>query len=163
MNNPDEIAPIPALTKELLVRCQNEGLVSYAGLLKDKPDVAAAIAAYPQHRQRYIKWTNAAPEWRNCSSMSAPVVAPNYEGIYRLDPNAPTQRKFWDNMDLTVGSSGVLSVRLPKPKNLGCYVTSCLAHKDCVGIWYEKDGVRTLRTDMNLAYGRIVGVRFEVD
>ena len=161
MNNPDETAPIPALTKELLARCRNEGLVSYAGLLKDNPDVAAAIAAHTRHRQRYIQWTNAAPEWRNCSSMSAPVVAPNYEGIYRLDPNAPTQRKFWDSTDVMVNQSGIASVCMPNGRN--CYVSSCLAHRGCVGIWYEKDGVRTLRTDMNLAYGRIVGVRFEVD
>ena len=162
MNNPDEIAPIPALTKELLARCRNEGLVSYAGLLTDKPDVAAAIAAHTRHRQRYIQWTNAAPEWRNCSSMSEPVVAPNYEGIYRLNPNAPTQRNFWDGTDVKVDRNGFVFVRL-RSGYYSC-VASCLANKDYIGIWYEKDGVKTLHADLNLpAYGMVVGVRFAED
>lgn len=163
MSYPNDIAPQAALTKELLARCQNEGLVSYAGLLKDKPDVAAAIAAHPQHRQRYIVWCNAKPEWvKTTDTTEPPCATPTLVGIYRLNPNAPTQRNFWDGTDVKVDRNGFVFVRL-RSGYYSC-VASCLANKDYIGIWYEKDGVKTLHADLNLpAYGMVVGVRFAED
>lgn len=152
---PKEEARIP-LTKSMLKECKNEDLLPFVVLERKFPHVARLIRYYQEFRQRCVRAGNNCSLWHD----EHPVPKIEWDGIYRLAPDAKTEPGYID-VNVTVNNSGILSVIAPNGK--GLYVTSCMAHEKCLGIWYEKDGKRELRTSMDLSFGRIVAVRFETE
>ena len=155
------------LTRELLLECQNDELVSFVGLQVHKPHVAAAIADHYVHRQRYNVSTL---DWESEVGVNHPGFrgTPRGEGIYRLDPALKTGPRTFD-VDVEPqkreknGSCGYEIVRHPVSKQPMC-VALCLAHPDCRGFWYVKpDGVKWLTTTLDVSFGKLIGVRFEIE
>lgn len=149
------------LTQSLLDECQNNDLVSYVGLQIKSPRVAAAIAEHYAWRQRFYPVTRT---WRKEVGPQDPefVGIPLGEGIYRLDPDAKIERNIVDVFALKQNLSGILSVELPNGKS--CCVSSCACHVDCRGFWYmQPNGIKMLKPNLSIVYGKLVGVRFEID
>lgn len=137
-----------AITKAMLARCQNELKQAFCALGED---VQKAMRDYLVCDVLSDKNT-----WESC-------LNPGWHGstVYRLSPDTPTEQE-WEELAVTSSQFGILAVsyKCMKYKDLTLYVSSCPSCPNFLGIIYLKNGIETLRTSVDAAFGTPVRVRF---
>lgn len=138
-----------AITKDMLARCQNELKQAFCALPED---VQKAIRENFKHAQ-CLQSATGGNKW---AFYGSPIL--NHQDAYtwRLSPDTPTEPE-WEERDVTEknGSRFVISTR-----GTSYHITVVLGDVDFIGIIYLKDGVETLRTSVDAAFGTPVRVRF---
>ena len=153
---PDKIR----LTKELLKRCLNEGLVTYVGMLKSDPEAARAIEENPGTRE----WLDTGGKWtRGGAPSGCPSLA------YRLSPDTKPGPDYTDVPVVDCSQDGgmygymapkeISSFRFVRP--IG-YAISTVGFEGYVYGDKDADGKPVVRKRLDLDYGVPTHVRFRV-
>ena len=147
-----------AITKAMLARCQNELKQAFCAL---PDDVQKAICADRENAQRLVQ------EFRGpCLFKRVNLSDPNdfAEHPWRLSPDTPTEPE-WEEREVVDGGD----VYLAGTHLYGCIVpgvetwrtvSDCVCHKRFIGVKYAINGIETLRTSVDAAFGVPVRVRF---
>lgn len=138
-----------AITKEMLKRCLNEKMQAFCALDKDVQD---AIIANPDFSESL--WNiSGETVWKKETSTEQKKHFP-----WRLSPDTPTEPE-WEEHTVIDGQSGYLGC---KPPINGSFtrLSDMLCHVRFIGIIYTLNGVETLRTSIDAAFGVPVRVRF---
>lgn len=153
---PDKIR----LTKELLKRCLNEGLVTYAGMLKSDPEAARAIEENPDTRE----WLDHGGKW----------TRDRYDDVYpglahRLSPDTKPGPDYTDVPVVDCSrDGGMYGYMAPKEissfqfvRPIG-YAISTVGFEGYVYGDKDADGKPVVRKQLDLDYGVPTHVRFRV-
>lgn len=138
------------ITKQMLARCQNELKQAFCALDKD---VQEAIMKNTDRLQLL------------CSGVFCDYVMGKKtklcDEIVRLYPYTPTEPEYVE-YEVVVNSYGLYEVIWKDLVRL--HLNSCTWHHKFIGLIYrDKDGVETLRTSVDAAFGTPVRVRFAKD
>lgn len=131
------------MTKEMYKKCLNEDMVIFGKLPKD---VKAEI-----NRSRNVNILNFDGKWE---FLENPMW--RFDSVYRIDPSTPYDPEF-EEKDVIETKLGYLGMEIDEDSYSVC---TLLCFPNCLGIIYENDGVETLRTSVNLAFGTPKRVRF---
>lgn len=140
-----------SITKAMLSRCQNELKQVFCAL---PPEVQKLM----RDNSEYVQVIGDGGEFRTIGIDFATRFVPC--GCYRLDPNMPTEpEQYWVEYALRPGPRGYCVVH--EGHLDGCPTDSVLLHPLGLGIVYrDANGVETLRTSVDIAFGTPVRVRF---
>jgi len=147
------------LTKEMLKRCQNELKQAFCAL---DTDVQEAILENYKNAES-LQHSNL--EWYGRDIFTAGKIECYKASVWRLSPDTPTEPE-WLEMPVVEGNKfGILGIVPPGAKSddflLGVvYLSSAISIKSFLGIIYTLNGVETLRTSVDAAFGTPVRVRF---
>lgn len=142
-----------AITKAMLARCKNEKMQAFCALDEDVQEAMKANWMNQQTMDGGGAWVrDTSPDYRPSWAM------------LRLSPDTPTEQEY-EECKVFANMNGILGT---KPSSLAhrefahehLYLTSCSSHKDFIGIVYTLNGVETLRTSVDAAFGKPVRVRF---
>lgn len=156
---PDKIR----LTRELLKRCLNEGLVTYAGMLKSDPEAARAVEENPGTRE----WMGNDGKWTRDRYGDAPS---GYLGLaHRLSPDTKPGPDYTDVPVVDCPrDGGVYGYMAPKEissfqfvRPIG-YAISTVGFEGYVYGGKDADGEPVVRKRLDLDYGVPTHVRFRV-
>lgn len=140
------------MTKSMLEKCLNKECAAYGKLSED---VKELISKNYLHAEILVGW----PEvWKSTRSWS-------HERIVRLSPDTPTEPEVdYVEYDITINEDGWYCFSIPQGRPFaGSYwnFTFVLGRDDGLGIVYrDSNGVETLRTSVDAAFGTPVRVRF---
>lgn len=138
------------MTKSMLEKCLNKEMRAFCAL---DGDVREAIKKYPNYSESLWEDQGAAiwiPDvWCQAKLHFA----------WRLSPDTPTEPEYEERpVELFVEKwFGVVPITGPEQYWILC---ACLCHKRFIGIIYTLNGVETLRTSVDAAFGTPVRVRF---
>ena len=139
-----------SITKEMLAKCQNEQLQAWAAL---PMPVRAAIS---NNREHTLFLTDDG-QWASIRTKHFDGFL--CSGIYRLDPKMPIEQEF-EEYQVVIGPDGVYATQDPTAKGTLWRLYGAVVAARFLGIIYQKDGVETLRTSIDAAFGTPVRVRF---
>lgn len=143
------------MTKSMLEKCLNKEMRAFCAL---DEDVREAIF----NHMNIVLGNQCEKLISDCGTYLTPkfrwVKASgfNYNQVIRLSPDTPTEPEY-EELNVFKDSSGYLAVRLEGEVPL---VTTCQSHNRFIGIIYTLNGVETLRTSVDAAFGTPVRVRF---
>ena len=144
-----------AITKAMLARCQNELKQAFCALPED---VQKAIvdnhnhAEALQHRYGFFH--------RPAGGFGVSYIQDKSASVFRLSPDTPTDPE-WEERVIVQSLDGFLQVRgLTNCLGHGISFSTSQSHPHFLGIIYLKDGIETLRTSVDAAFGTPVRVRF---
>lgn len=131
-----------AITKEVLKRCQNEFKQAFCALPED-------VRAAMKDNLENVEWFDGLKRWRKGYSFSENL-------IYRLSPDTPTEPEWYENpVTENLGFNQTTMI------GYGCInIVDATGNRNFLGIIYRKDGIETLRTSIDAAFGTPVRVRF---
>ncbi len=134
------------ITKEMLKRCQNKQKQAFCALPED---VKQALTTNKSH----VWFLSDSGTWMDCEN------SPNYSGngVYRLSPDTPTEPE-WEEKQVNVSSP--FGIRQVDIECVPFTISNAVCHANFIGIIYLKDGIETLRTSVDAAFGVPVRVRF---
>lgn len=136
-----------AITKAMLARCQNELKQAFCALPEDVQKAIASNSLYLQRLFGDGKWLGHVCSWELISNE-----------IFRLSPDTPTEPE-WEDAPVVWDSWNRATVNRTSSKFVFT-VNECVMIRDFIGIIYLKDGIETLRTSVDAAFGTPVRVRF---
>lgn len=134
------------MTKSMLEKCLNKECVAFGKL---PTEIKVAISDNFGHVEKLVAW----PErWEH-------VRGWNHNEVMRLSPDTPTELEYEERI-VELFDEKFLGVN-PIDDTRQCWLLCvCVCHKRFIGIIYAKDGVETLRTSVDAAFGTPVRVRF---
>lgn len=134
------------ITKAMLAKCQNE-LGQAFGFLPQ--DVKQAMLDNNEHLQRFNHYYGEYPAWEKAPDNPMPFK----ERVFRLSPDTPTEPEVdWVEVPVKPNWFGAYEVQI-NGLNIQCLLGYATSLVKILGIVYEKDGVETLRTSVDAAFG----------